>query len=223
MNVPNKLGRDKPVKVLMGVPHMGKIETETSISIQNLIKPCVLEGAYMNSTDISTARNQICQDAVEQGFDYVFFVDSDMVFPNDTLAKLLKLQVDIATPICYSRHKPYNPCIFKAIEPSTDVERSGIAETDTRINEVAPFITGGCGMALTLISTKAIKWLYGQNTRPFDKLMGLGEDVSFCYKVKDKFPIWVEPTIEVLHIGRKAFGKEDYLYEQSKVQRVTFE
>ena len=202
---------------------MGKVETETAISIQNLIKPCALEGAYVNSTDISTARNQICQDAVEKGFDYVFFVDSDMVFPNDTLMKLLKLQVDVATPICYSRHKPYNPCIFSKIKPSKDIYHSGLCVTDTRINELTPFITGGCGMALTLISTNVLKWIYGQNTKPFDCLTGLGEDVSFCYKIKDKFKVWVEPSIEVLHIGRKGFGKEDYLYEQNKHCKPFFE
>jgi hypothetical protein len=40
-------------------------------------------------------RNKIVQTALEKGFDYVFFMDSDMVFPRGTLARMLQKTAEI--------------------------------------------------------------------------------------------------------------------------------
>ena len=212
MKIEHKL--PSPYKVLIGMPNQGEIKTQTMACLQALWKPERTEGTFTKGTLPHVARNAICQTAVNGGFTHIMFIDSDMVFPADTLQKLLSLHADVATAICYSRHKPYGPCIYSKVAPRGKNDKCGTAIVDERINEEKPFQTQGCGTAVCLIKTDIITWLWSKHQEPFDMLEGLGEDLSFCYKIKDRYKIMVEPSIKVGHIGEYMFTKEDYLREK---------
>jgi len=209
MKIKHKLPSSK--SVLIATPNQGEMKTETTTSIWGLIKPIRTEGAFTQNTLLYASRNSLCRRAVEEGFTHILFIDSDMVFPADALVKLLALEADVATAIYYSRYAPYNPQIYTHITPRIKGCESGIVAVDERVDEKQPFTTVGCGMGFCLIDCKVIKWLYSQDKEPFDLIDGLGEDLSFCYKIRDKFTVQVEPSIEMGHIGRYTFTKKDYL------------
>ena len=80
------------MKILIAVPTFDtKIDVDVAKGIYDLILPDGVETTLEHFTgyDCARARNKISSVAVDKGYDYVFMVDSDIVLPNDALAKLL--------------------------------------------------------------------------------------------------------------------------------------
>lgn len=68
---------------------------------------------------IYSSRNQLASKALEDGADYVLWLDSDMVFNPTTLLLLLKdieEGADFVTGVYYRRTAPFSPVIFKELE-----------------------------------------------------------------------------------------------------------
>ena len=50
---------------------------------------------FVRGYDVSTARNYIAQEAIDEDTDYVLMVDNDVVLPRDALVNLLSVQEDV--------------------------------------------------------------------------------------------------------------------------------
>ena len=82
------------------------VHAEFTRSLMNLEKPAGTGFAEITNTLIYTSRNLIAQEALKAGFDRVFWVDSDMVFPSDTLIRLaadLDDGLDLVSALCFTR------------------------------------------------------------------------------------------------------------------------
>jgi hypothetical protein len=87
------------MKVLIAVPYTKFIETRCWESLLNLERPADVSSEIRTYAkySVAMARNVAAKDALDSGFDYLFFVDSDMILPPDALARLLKIGADFAT------------------------------------------------------------------------------------------------------------------------------
>jgi Predicted glycosyltransferases len=65
----------------------------------------------------AAGRNIIIKQALENDCTHVFFMDDDMVFPPDTLMKLLKHDKDIVTGLYLLRSFPHRPAFFDQAYP----------------------------------------------------------------------------------------------------------
>lgn len=76
-------------RILIAVPTARFIEVETFKSIYDQIIPkgYTVAFRYFTGWDIDLIRNEIARAASD--YDYLFSVDSDLMFPSDTLRKLL--------------------------------------------------------------------------------------------------------------------------------------
>ena len=133
-------------------------------------------------------RNKIALTALETKSDYTFMVDTDMVFPDDTLLRLLRANKDIIGTTYNKRSMP--------ITPIHNTLREDMGSSPFPINAIP---TG-----VILIKTKvfqtmeppwfAVEWIAG--------LEFVGPDIYFCRKaIEYGFTPWLDPTIEVKHIG----------------------
>ena len=80
-------------KILIALPSAKDVETDTLKSIHRLIIPSGYE-VYLETFfgyRIDQVRNLIASFAINNNFDYLFCVDSDMDLEPDTLIKLLSL------------------------------------------------------------------------------------------------------------------------------------
>ena len=59
--------------------------------------------------DTAEARNSMTKTALDNGADYLLWVDADMIFPPDALVRLLNRNVDIAGTEYRRRAPPYAP------------------------------------------------------------------------------------------------------------------
>ena len=185
--------------VMVVVPMHESCQAEANASI---VPFCMVNAERYNlnylavkAMPIAAARNFAVQSALDSKVDYVLFIDSDMISHPDFLPKLLSHNKDVITGLCFRKTPPFLPTVYKATNgilksiPIKDIPKKGIIEIDA------------CGAAFLLVNTRVFKVV---ESPWFDSRGGLGsgEDINFCKKVKAaKIDIWVDPEVEVGHIG----------------------
>lgn len=198
-------------KVLIAMPCMDTIPVQTVGSLLDLDKPSGSQIVFIANSLVYDARDQLCQIALKNEMDYILFIDSDMVFPKDSLNKLIARNKEIVSGVYYARKGNHEPVVYKSIErkpfrkPQT--EKFTKAEISRDFFEI-----GGCGMGLCLIKTEVIKKICDKKQEPFRPLKLVGEDLSFCIRAKKSgFKIYADSTIELGHIGQTTFRQTDWV------------
>lgn len=193
------------MKILIGCPVYRTISVKTAFSLIDMIKntPYETEVIFQEGIFIHQNQNNIVDYAVEKGFDYVFFVEHDMVFEPDILKKLLKDNKDIICANYNHRSEPQCSMVY------------GLNDKGELIgfnNKEIPTETFKCGAiptGLTLIKTSIFEKLkkpyffYKYND---EGIMESSQDVYFCQKAREAgFDIWCNPNIQVGHLGEYLF------------------
>jgi len=171
------------MKVLIGVPTgQGLIRPETVSSIYNLELPdgCQRELYIAQGYGLARARNLIAAKAVDEGFDYIFTTDDDMVFPSDTLIRLLALDADMASAWAMQMDGTTNIAKYEPEQnhyrcvPREELPPDGVVDVDAM------------GLACMLIKTK----VYAQLNYPYHVWQEyinrtcLSEDLYICDRLK---------------------------------------
>lgn len=196
------------MKILIGVPCMDTLPLDYVNCLLRLDKPDGTKIVHLPLSLIYVAREKIAQHAVERGFDYVLFVDSDMVFPPDLIAQLLKHDKDIVSGACFARKAPHFPCFFSSIssekcQPMTEYSR-GLVEV------------AGVGAACVMIKTQVFKDIYASGQLCYFPIVNLGEDVAFCRRaIELGYKVFVDTNLQIGHIGSKIYGEDDFDAEQN--------
>lgn len=163
---------------------------------------------------IYDSRNKLCSIALENDFDRVLWLDSDMIFSGD-LMRRFSAHLDAGREmICgayASRKPPIQPVIYEDFgirdakpwpEPyTTPYKRPFPAE---------PFQVAGCGFGSVMMTTGLIKRIREQFGLPFSPAAGFGEDLSFCLRAREAgAEIWCDPAVKLGHVGAMAFFLEE--------------
>jgi glycosyltransferase involved in cell wall biosynthesis len=162
-------------------------------------------------TLIFDQRNNMVESALEEGADYVLFIDADMRFPRDTLERLIAHGKGIIGVNATTRSSP-----VKATAKTLEIEADGtcnwkqISSKDKTGIEQADGI--GCGVML--ISKETLyaipkPWFFFE-LLPENKL--LGEDIYFCIKAKDVgIDTFIDHDLsqEIGHVGNYTYGWHD--------------
>jgi len=213
------------MKILLGMPSYGgnfpSIMLHTAF---NLIRPCPIGLMTPDRKPIDHARNMIATVALEQDYDYLFFIDDDNPVPRDTLIKFLEDDKDIVTAPILKREPDedgsYPLCAFY-----------GRMEGDIRLyDSITEFWDPGplhrialCGMGCTLIKRKVLEAVnakypgcpfqrgnlihFEKTDTIIDRTKGLkrttSEDLEFCERANDEgFEVWLDDRIRPLHLTR---------------------
>ena len=85
------------------IPHTGEVSTEWAIMLRNLQ---MVQGSHFTTSrgsPIDVTRDQMVNMALEQGFEWMFFLDSDVLPPVDVLPKLLAHNLPIVAGMYKAR------------------------------------------------------------------------------------------------------------------------
>lgn len=196
----------RAIKVLIGVPNLGQINQITASSLIQLNTTENTKFMMESHSLIYNAREHIAQVAIDEGYDYLLFIDSDIEFKPDSLLHLLNHSLPMVTGIYYQRGGQHLPVICKKIEPFSCEVEINVDRTD--LIEIA-----GCGLGFCLIRVDVLKDVvehYGKATM-FCPIPGLGEDFAFCKRVTELgYSIFADPTIPLNHWGNIAFGRASF-------------
>jgi hypothetical protein len=187
------------VKVIIGMPctEMMKAKTAHAIGCLTIGDPTIVDFLMMQSCDIASARMWLVRRSIELRATHLLFVDSDMLFPTDTLKRLLAHDKDIIGVEYNKRKFPLET--VTAYFPNTE-------KSETEPYKVGVAGTGVMLIKLSLFSDPKLdkNWFsFGRNAKGENVI---GEDGWFCNTARDAgYDVWVDPTIKVLHLGEYGY------------------
>ena len=116
-------------RILIAVLHTEVTSIAWSFGIRNLIVPGQIIG--MAGMPYDHARNQACKTALENGFDHVGFLDSDVIPPRDAFVRLMNHKQPFISGLYCRRSPPHGvPVAIKGGTWLTDYKRGSIVEVD---------------------------------------------------------------------------------------------
>lgn len=190
-------------KVLIAVPTDRNVEIETFESIYNMFIPSnvITEIHFHRSYCIDIARTQIARMAMEKGFDYILWIDSDMVVPKNALESLLKRDKDIISGLASYKALDCTHVVAKRHIKDFEYENLTIDEVFNSENEVIEVDGVGFGVTLTKVEIfKNIKYPYFVFTE------AVGEDIDFSRKaINAGYKLYIDNQVLCGHIGRINF------------------
>ena len=206
-------------KILISIPCRDQISVRFVEHLMNLIKPCECFYRFGTSGLVFDARDEACQVAISGKYTHVLFIDSDMYFEQMALVKALRRDVDVLTGLYFKRKDNHEPVLYKAIDQRRYndegyVKFHGYAEIETDLDRDF-FQVEGCGFGFCLIRVDILERMHKEHVSWFEPIPGMGEDLSFCQRLKGyKIPIWCDTTISLGHYGEYCFTGKDWKPEE---------
>ena len=181
--------------VALGIPtNRSEIFTGTTRSLWGIGRSYRGKQAliFSDSSMLCKSCSMIVDTAMELKAEYIFYIDSDMTFPADTLHRLLAHDKDIVAIPYLKRSPPYETLVVPLDGPG---DYEGLIEAESM------------AMGLSLIRTKVFESLPKPYWRfQVDEARGLsyGPDIVLCRMLRERgFKIWADTDLakEVGHIG----------------------
>lgn len=174
------------MSVLICIPTYETITPETFKSVYGLsIDP--EQGRpmfdFVKGYGCAQARNKCAKEAMEYGFDYLMFVDSDVILPNDALVNMLQGDADIVLGI-YPRKNTSTGQTEVFLPSEKDFTDKNNLNLSALKNYGNRFEIKGGGLGCALIKTdlfKGMQYPYFKYVE-YDDGSVLSEDNYFCWQ-----------------------------------------
>jgi len=214
-------------KLMIAVPMMDTVPVEFFIGFEALNKPDNTALMVSRSSLVYNARNWLYNQAKKGGYDTIFWLDSDVVPPSDTIERLAQLMELSGSPMVsglyISRKEPLFPVIAKELEwdMGSDLKIKHSVKEYKDYPKDGPFQVAGCGMGCCLMKTSLIDEVFEKyEMNPFDPFPFMGEDYSFCVRVNSLgHQIWCDSRIKCGHVGVHVYNEEDYKLQEASYGR----
>lgn len=211
----------KKTRVAICIPSRGEMEIGTAFDLAVM---CGYDSRYRKhgeqgiytvaGTLIFDQREKLAAAALNEGADYILWIDADMRFPKNTIERLIRHNKDIVGVNATTRSIPVRATAKNLL---IDFERKEnhwkpvSSKGKTGLERVTAI---GCGVMMVKreVFEKTPRPWFWFEVLPGDKL--LGEDVYFCVKANDAgFETWVDHELsnEIGHVGQYTFSWADVL------------
>ncbi len=196
------------MKTLIAVPAMDMCHSRFAQSLATLDKVGECQVSFIMNSLIYDARNKFCQQAIEGEFDYILWLDSDMVFPSYVLQQFMQHDKDIVAGLYFRRAYPFTPVAFSELRRDNGVLR--MKDLEEWPNDL--FEVDGVGFGCVLMKTDCLFDIAGKEGGVwFTPTQDAGEDAAFCLRAKEYgYKIWVDPTVKLGHVGQTVITEGVY-------------
>lgn len=200
-------------KIMIAVPCMDQVPAPFAQSLAMIRKPDDdVACSFQMGSLIYTSRNNLALQAMKAEFDYMLWIDSDMVFQQDLLIKMKQVMdekdLDFLTGLYFRRVPPFTPVLFDQL----DIDENGICTwTDWKDVPEGMFKIGGCGFGCVLIKTDVLFDVQAKFGEMFNPIANMGEDLSFCWRARQcGYDIWCDPSLVCGHVGYTIINDKFY-------------
>lgn len=194
------------MRTLIAIPAMEQIFTVTAQCLMNLRTVDEVFTQFAVRMPVDVARNTLAKYALENEFDRILWIDSDMTFNGDLMERLsadIDEGYDLVCGLFFKRKFPVEPVISKRLqemppesEPYLDYPRDTL------------FPIAGCGFGAVMMRTEILRDL---DEPPFSMIHGMSEDYSFCNRIaKRGRKMACDSRIKVGHVGLSVFSEKLY-------------
>lgn len=221
------------MKTMIAIPCMDTVPTQFMERLLALYRPDGTMIITARSSLIYDARNILSKMALDQHYDRILWLDSDMVFPADLLDRLssdMDTGKRYVSGMYFTRKNPVHPVIYK--ETGYRKEEGGqipyctpvdYFQYENAINEKWDYTVSGdgnpdcvfevaaTGMGCCLMETSVIQEVFDRFGLPFTPMPGFGEDLSFCRRCEELgIQMWCDSSVQCGHIAQKVVGINEY-------------
>lgn len=204
------------MKTLIAIPCMDMLPVGFVQSLLYMHKGDNPTVYFKPNSLVYDSRNLLSLYAIENGFDNVLWLDSDMLFPPNTLTKLEAYGMDMVTGLYVKRHEPVEPVLYEKIEePERGRDGKLIANISAYHDYPCDsfFPVAGCGFGCVLTSTKLLKHVWDEYGPAFTPYPWASEDISFCHRVNQLgYQIYCDSSVSCGHIGQ-------FIYTENLLKR----
>lgn len=175
-----------------------------SVCLTQLRHPPNTQIDWALSTDIAGARNTIVRRALENGSEWVLFLDDDHVYPSDLLFRLLAHEQPMMCSLYLGRAQPFAPVVYShraedGLYDSIDL---------TQLPDQGLLKVHACGGAGTLIRSEVFRAISDEPNWYEHGHVGewnASEDIIFCEKVQAAgFDIFLDLEARLGHMSPSA-------------------
>ena len=207
------------MKTLIAIPCMDQVPAQFANCLAMLQKVGDCAVSFNVGSLVYDSRDTLAKRAIQMEADYVFWLDSDMVFPTDTLVHMMdtvkEKDLDFLTGMYFRRVQPFTPTLFRKLvrqQPGKGFRWTGFEEIPNEIFEVE-----GCGFGCVLMSTSVLMDVAGKFGDMFGPIERTGEDLSFCWRAREcGYKLYCDPSIPLGHVGHTVITRgywEEYKKE----------
>lgn len=200
-------------KIMIAVPCMDQVPAPFAQSLAMIRKPDDdVACSFQMGSLIYTSRNNLALQAMKAEFDYMLWLDSDMVFQQDLLVKMKQVMdekdMDFLTGLYFRRVPPFTPVLFDQLDIAED---GSCTWTDFKDVPEGLFKVGGCGFGCVLIKTDVLFDVQAKFGELFNPIANMGEDLSFCWRARQcGYDIWCDPSLVCGHVGYTVINDKFY-------------
>lgn len=199
---------------LVNCMHLGKLETEGLLKDQDPR----FEFSLLTVGGILTplAREEAAKVALENNSDYLYFIDDDMICPDNLFERLWRWNVDIVAPLAFTRNYPHKAVIYECKEGYDPVTRCEyfINHYVTEYPKDTLVECDAVGFGAALIKRSVLE---GVPEPRFMSTNATGEDILFCHMARKKgFRVFMDTSTKLGHLGHPAEITEEYVEKVRK-------
>lgn len=180
------------------------VTTAWAFSLRNMYLP---NGAWtaLSGMPFDMARNTGCLKLLELGWEWLFFLDDDVIAPPDTIVRLINHNKPIISGLYYRRYAPLAPVMLK----DTQNGPTWIVEYPANSLIEADFVGAGCLLihrdvlkSLSPLSNRCHWFEWRCDRTDLGHLEKTSEDFTFCKHAKNHgYKIFVDTSIQCVHAG----------------------
>lgn len=196
-------------KILIAVPCMDSVAAQFSQALAMLEKEGKCLVSFVIGSLIYNSRNDLVRQALKLECDYILWLDSDMVFPPETLKYLLKEMeetgADFISGLYFRRCAPFSPVAFDTLE----IKDGKATWTDYRGELSGLHEVGGVGFGCVLQKTDMLLEMAAKYGDFFGPLANVGEDLAFCWRARQLgYKIMLDCNLKLGHVGHTVFTQQ---------------
>lgn len=203
--------------VTIGFPCGPNIPWQTTMSLLAAVRLATKKGVDVRfqtiagNSDVVDARNAVLTHFLDKPTDKLFWIDSDMDFRPDAFLRMVEMSMKYDVVVgAYPLKRPDQSIVLNELPgQSWDVNADGLIKIES------------LGLGFTIVSREAIEKLAADkpnNMHPttgrtqrhvFRQTETAGEDICFFKDLRALgYDIWLDPTIELGHIGPFVYRRD---------------
>ncbi len=192
----------------------GGVSIDFALSFSNMQKPQIFDIMRLSGLPWDVARTQAAIQCLNGGYQFLFFLDCDILAPKDTIPRLIAHRLPIVSGLYHQRFPTwtgvtgdYLPCMFNEVvgtdgkltkQPIVDYQPGSLVE--------AAYVPGGCLLVhrsvferMTQAGIKRFfEWTLQVDSEPPGA--GRSEDFEFCFKARQLgFKCFCDTSIVATH------------------------
>lgn len=224
-------------QVSIAIPCAQVVEPKTLQSILAVVNYAARNGIEIVDIGVTeremidAARNNLASTFLQTPTEWVFWMDSDMVFQKETLVELFKVAEEkdakMVTGVYYQRKGQNLPVLWSRDVPLSNGELAAAGDTKYKENKYLgaftfphkdkkePFIVHAAGFGCFLVHRSVLEKM----DPPYFRFMHqqCSEDFYFCIQAKELgYTLWAVPSMTLGHIGDAPIITKHTFWEKMK-------